>query len=272
MNIYLDIETIPSQDPQYLAALRDRIKAEADAEIAALKPPGNIKDPVKIEMWHQTERAAKEDLIRSESELKIDQQYRATSFDGAHGHVAVIGFAIDDADPITLCVDHKNLHGEQGERGAIAKFFHMIDKASTGQHQRPTFIGHNLVGFDLRFLFQRAVVLGVRPPASIPFHAKPWDERVFDTMTKWAGDRNRVSMASLCDALGLAGKGAELGEEIDGSMVWDFIQAGRISDVAIYCAGDVIRTREIHKRLTFAFYYQQAEERIFVGDSELTTA
>lgn len=34
-------------------------------------------------------------------------------------------------------------------------------------------------------------------------------------------------------------------------MVWDFVRAGRIADVATYCAGDVERVRAIHKRMTF---------------------
>jgi hypothetical protein len=69
---------------------------------------------------------------------------------------------------------------------------------------------------------------------------------VFDTMLMWAGSKGRVSMDKLCSALGVMAKGEELGgEEIDGSMVWDFIKAGRIEDVATYCKGDVIRARRI---------------------------
>jgi len=51
--------------------------------------------------------------------------------------------------------------------------------------------------------------------------------------------------------LGIDAKGSELGDEIDGSKVWDFIREGRIADVAAYCGGDVARAREMHRRLTF---------------------
>ena len=125
------------------------------------------------------------------------------------------------------------------------------DRFDPSSHRRPVFVGHNLVGFDLRFLFQRSVMLGIRPPIWMPVNPKPWDESVFDTMTAWSGFGNRVSLDKLCRAFGIAAKGSEIGEEIDGSMVWNFVQAGRIADVAKYCAGDIERTREIHKRLTF---------------------
>ena len=46
--------------------------------------------------------------------------------------------------------------------------------------------------------------------------------------------------------------GSEIGEEeMDGSRVWDFVQAGRLDDVAEYCRGDVERVRLLHRRLTF---------------------
>lgn len=258
MNITLDIETIPTQDERRIAEIRDDIVAQAEAEIAALKPPGNIKDQVKIEAWNATERPAKEDAIRAEAETKADEKYRATSFDGALGRIAVIGYAIDSDEPVTLYADPFD---HNAESSLLVAFFTAIERAHQSYRDMcPVFIGHNVVDFDLRFIYQRAVVLGVKPPAIIPFNAKPWDDVVFDTMTRWAGIRGRVSLAKLCDALGLPAKGID-GEEIDGSMVWDMVKAGRIADVAKYCAGDIERTRAIHKRLTFAARpYPIAEE------------
>ncbi len=48
-----------------------------------------------------------------------------------------------------------------------------------------------------------------------------------------------MKLANLCKALGVSCK--ESG--IDGSKVWDYINAGQISDVADYCAEDVMATR-----------------------------
>ena len=100
--------------------------------------------------------------------------------------------------------------------------------------------------FDLPFIFRRAVILGVEPPMFLPRLPKAWDESVFDTMVQWAGHGNRISMDALCEALGIPGK-----DGMDGSMVCEAFLQGRIKEIAGYCRGDVHRTREIYKRLTF---------------------
>lgn len=235
MNIYLDIETIPGQAP----GLLERFAAEVTA-------PAQYKKPESIAEWK-----------RENGPAAAEEAWRKTSFDGAHGHVAVISYAIGEDAPATLFAERYG-HPDT-EREILTRFFAAVDEASSRQLAggtrsgvAPTFIGHNVVDFDLRFIFQRAVMLGVRPPACIPFDAKPWDKTVFDTMTAWAGARNRVSLDKLCKAFGVDGKGSEIGEEIDGSKVWDFVKEGRIAEVAMYCAGDVERVRHIHKRLTFA--------------------
>ncbi|MNT91954.1 putative 3'-5' exonuclease related to the exonuclease domain of PolB [compost metagenome] len=65
-------------------------------------------------------------------------------------------------------------------------------------------------------------------------------------MTQWAGHGNRISLDNLCTALGLPGKG-----EIDGSQVYDYWKAGRIAELIAYCADDVHKAREVHRRMTF---------------------
>jgi hypothetical protein len=46
-------------------------------------------------------------------------------------------------------------------------------------------------------------------------------------------------------AFGLPGKGG-----VDGSMVAGMVRAGRIDEVAAYCADDVRRVRAIYQRMT----------------------
>ena len=60
--------------------------------------------------------------------------------------------------------------------------------------------------------------------------------------------KDRISMDRLCKILGIPGKG----DGPTGADVWPMVQAGRIDEVGEYCRQDVSRTREIHKRLTFA--------------------
>jgi hypothetical protein len=113
-----------------------------------------------------------------------------------------------------------------------------------------TVVGHNVLQFDLRFLFQRYVINGIRPHAIIrdAVKAKPWDNTVFDTMTRWAGTGNRISLDKLCKALNVkTPKG-----EITGATVWDFVKAGKIDDVMAYCLRDIEATRTVYSRMVFA--------------------
>ncbi len=224
MKIYLDIETIPGQAPDIRQEIAD-----------AITHPGSMKKPETIERW-EIEKKPQE----------IEDAWRKTSFDGARGEIVVIGWAIDDAPPQ---VAMRDVGGN--ERLMLSMFFEAVrDKEML---KRPIeWIGHNVRDFDLRFIFQRAVILGVQPPFRLPHDARPGSEWVYDTMTAWAGWGGRVSLDRLCKAMDIPTKGAELGgEEIDGSKVWDFVQAGRIRDVAMYCMGDVDRVRAVYRRMTF---------------------
>lgn len=237
MNIYLDIETIPGQSPN----VREALAASAALEKADVRAPSNYKDEAKIADYIAAKHAEIDD--------SVDERWRKTSLDGAYGQIVVAAIAIDDAPPVAF------YHPEWAiaERAILHTLFDALQAAyDPARMTRPTFIGHNIVSFDLRFIFQRAVLNGVLPPSIIPFNARPWDTTVFDTMTEWAGVGNRVSLDKLCSAFGIPTKGSEIGDEIDGSKVWDYMQAGRIADVVEYCKGDVERVRAIHRRMTFA--------------------
>jgi hypothetical protein len=232
MNIYFDIETIPAQDPIAI----ELIKADIEKQKLLVKAPSNYKDQEKIDAYIKAEQ--------DKLDADFDATYRKTSFDGGLGEICCIGYAIDDKPPVSI-------YGVS-EAFILNKFYQeLMDEYNPSSQQRPKFIGHNIVSFDLRFMFQRSVMNNVKPPMMIPFSAKPWDESIFDTMTAWAGHGNRVSLDKLCKIFNIPLKGSEIGEEIDGSMVWDFYQAGRIADIARYCEGDVERTRQAYKRMTF---------------------
>jgi predicted PolB exonuclease-like 3'-5' exonuclease len=65
-------------------------------------------------------------------------------------------------------------------------------------------------------------------------------------MLMWSSDpHKRGSMERICKALGIPGKG-----DFDGSMVAETWPVDR-QKVIDYCKNDVIRTREMYKRMTF---------------------
>jgi len=210
---YVDIETIPSQSPELLSRFAEEVTA-----------PAQYKKPESIEKWMAENR----DAVARERLAK-------TSFDPAHGHICTIAWARDTDDLVS--VSHADT--VKGEAATLRAFFDSLDP-----YQSTTFVGHYISGFDLRFILCRAVVLGVPIPRNIPRNPKPWSDRVFDTMTAWAGDRDRISMDSLCAALDLDGKG----DGLDGSQVAQAWADGRHDEIAEYCRQDVERVRAIHQR------------------------
>ena len=219
--IILDIETIPTQS----AKISDYIAAN-------IKPPATIKLPASIEKWHK--------------ESKLDAVFEAvgkTGLDGAFGQVVVIGFDLyNDGRPATV-------YGLD-EREVLTRFNTALEGIAPSMWSATTVVGHNVLSFDLRFLIQRYIVNGIKPHPIIATAAtaKAWDNRVYDTMTQFAGFGNRISLDKLCVALDIESpKG-----EIDGSMVGQYVADGRIEEVSEYCKRDVIATREVYRRMTFA--------------------
>jgi hypothetical protein len=238
--VYFDIETIPVQSPELIAEMRADMKAELDEALACIRAPANYKDQAKIDEYVNT----KHDELVAAHEGKVQDAILKTSFDGGLGQICVIGWATEDDAPHAYSVADLT---PASERQLLRDFFCVLTDAYSPTN-RLTLIGHNVIGFDIRFLWQRAMVLGVKPPAHcLPRDLKPWGDSAFDTMTAWSGLKDRISMDKLCRIFGIPGKGG-----IDGSMVWPMVQEGRIADVAEYCRGDVERTRAIYRRMTFA--------------------
>lgn len=231
MNIYLDIETIPSQDP----ACHADILAEIETAKAEARAPSNYKDPAKIREYVSTRIA--------ELDAQAEDRWRSTALDGTRGEIICVSWAIDDLP--TCCT----LRGPDGaESTLLSGFFAALGVAIKESHGRlPRFIGHNIKDFDLRFIFQRAVIRGVRPPCNLPHDARGNNEHMYDTMLAWAGWGNHISLDRLCRALGMPGKT----DGMDGSKVWDAVQAGEIQKVADYCRQDVECVRAVYRRLNF---------------------
>lgn len=221
--ITIDLETIPAQ--------RDELR-QMVAE--GVRPPGTLKKAESIAEWEATQRAA-----------AVEQAVESTSFDGGLGQIVVIGWAVDDQAAQSVQVIDLTL---QAEADMLAGFFVHMKRITAGTSGlRPVIVGHNVAGFDLPFLWKRAIVHGIRPPLWIPRDPKPWSDTVFDTMTQWAGTKDRISMDRLCRILGIDGKG----DGPTGADVWPMVKAGKLDEVAAYCRADVERTRGIYKRLMF---------------------
>jgi len=241
MNIPFDIETVPTQNAELAAQIAQQCLADRDDALAAVKAPSNYKDADKISAYITSER----EKILANFESDVKTKIEKTSLDGGLGQIVCIGWAVDDGD--TRCLQVVDLSAKS-EAAMLEVWFDDLNKLHGGNPStRPLLIGHNHVGFDIPFVWKRAVVHGIKPPFWFPRNPKPWADSVFDTMTQWAGDRERIKMDALCRILGIPGKG-----DISGADVWPMVQAGRLDEVSEYCRADVERTRAIYKRMTFA--------------------
>lgn len=229
MQIFLDIETAPTEDVDTIAAIR-----------AGIRPPASYKKPESIAAW-----------MAAEGEAAALEAVGRTALDGGAGQIICIGLALDDEQaPAVLCRD-----ADETESDLLRRFFVVVQdwtasgvvldaEGSTVWPDAPYFIAHN-AAFDLGFLWRRCVVHGLRPPFPLPGpNARP-NRDYGCTMLAWAGYRERVSLQALCRALGLSDPKADGG----GAQAWQWWRAGDYDLVVRYCAGDVEAVRAIWHRL-----------------------
>lgn len=223
MELFIDIETIPDQREGALERIRLGITA-----------PGQYKKPESIAEW-----------LRDNGDTEAENQWRKTALDGGAGQIVCIGYAVED-EPVQVI--SRQLHESEGVM--LVNFNQAISEALQDRNETShqiTYIGHNVLGFDLPFLYKRFVINRIRPRARLYQNARHGGDNLFDTMQAWAGYGSRISLDNLCSALGIPSPK----EGIDGSQVWDYVQAGKISEVAEYCKRDVEAVRTIHRRLNF---------------------
>ncbi len=214
--LFLDIETIPCQRP----GMFDEIKA-------SITPPANITKQETIDKW-----------MSENASTKASDQWRKTSFDGTLGEIICVGFAVGDGNVRTV-------YRKADEKQFLFEVFHEIAAICPETSQ---IVGHNVISFDLRYLFQRAVINSVYPAIDL-HHEDRHGHHVYDTMIAWSGyDKDkRISLKNICAALGIPVKS----DGLDGSKVYDYWRDGRHDEIAAYCAEDVEATRAVYRRLTF---------------------
>ena len=109
------------------------------------------------------------------------------------------------------------------------------------------FVGHNILYFDLRFIYQRSIIHQIKPSRDLPF-ARFRNAPIYDTMQEWSKwGREHASLDLLSKALGIPSPK----EHLDGSKVYPYYRAGKIAEIVEYCKRDVDSVRQVYRRLTF---------------------
>ncbi|MFN2531502.1 MAG: ribonuclease H-like domain-containing protein [Pyrinomonadaceae bacterium] len=137
---------------------------------------------------------------------------------------------------------------EQEEKQSLQDFLHFMRSFDPDTDE---LVGHNILGFDIPFIFQRCLVhcISARPFVNLGEYTV---RGVFDTMRQWwLGDRrSRVSLDDIAWALGIESSKTA---EAEGSKVFDLYQAGKLAQIREYNLNDVRVTRKIYERMVACF-------------------
>ncbi|MDB4726131.1 hypothetical protein OAF54_01750 [bacterium] len=246
MNITIDIETIPQQGDALeleIEEAKNNFKAPSSLTKTQAAKDLGITDSKEIKYTSADDMRARWEREMPEINPAIivesaEKEWRKTSFDGGKGEVISIAWAVEDGE-----IEGEYRHLGDCESTMIRSCFDFIHHQLNDRP--PFFIGHN-IEFDLKFLFRRAVVLGIKPPFELPHNGRH-GVQYWDNMIAWCGFKDRISQDNLAKALGLKGKP----DAIDGSLVWDYVKAGKELEVSNYNIDDVDQCRQIYNKLNF---------------------
>ena len=165
----------------------------------------------------------------------IEQLYRDTAISGDFGRIFCIGFALEDSKVQIISGDEKKILKEWWKAA----------------EQGDCFIGHNIMDFDIRFIYKRSVVNKIKPCAkhlNLSF-ARYRNFPIFDTMKEWEKWSNSyIALDALAKILQLP---SSKDGGIKGSQVFDFFLAGKYKEIYEYCKRDVELVRQVYNRMLF---------------------
>ena len=136
---------------------------------------------------------------------------------------------------------------EEDEKRALTSFLNLLKDFDPDTDE---IVGHNILGFDLPFIFQRCLVnnISVRPFVDLSeFQVRG----VFDTMHHWwLGSKRHVSLDDIAWALGIESSKTA---EAEGSKVFEMYQSDKLAEIREYNLNDVRVTRKVYERMVECF-------------------
>ncbi len=194
-------------------------------DIETIPADDDLKDTV-LDVY----KRKKASIDKTDAEL-----YEYTSFEGTFGRICCIGVIKENYKGI---IRKEVFKGK--EKTILQEFWKCAEDVDR-------FVGHNIWGFDLPFIYKRSIINQVKP-RNLNF-ARYRNMPIYDTMCEWElwNFGAKQSLDSLAKVMDLPTSK----DEMDGSMVWQYYQDGRIDDIAKYCMKDVELSRKIYYKMTF---------------------
>jgi hypothetical protein len=136
---------------------------------------------------------------------------------------------------------------EHDEHQALTEFLRLMANFDRATDE---IVGHNVIAFDLPFIFQRSLIQHVPVPPFI--NLGEYSVRgVYDTMRRWwCGDRRTVSLDDIAWALGFESSKTD---EVEGSKVFDLFYQGKLAEIREYNLNDVRLTRRVYERMVAVY-------------------
>lgn len=185
---------------------------------------------------------------KTEEESSVDLK---TALNGDFGRLLCIGY-IDEtpggkAKRGVIGWDEESGAFTLNEREMLAEFWQLL------RGFRPNFdriVGHCIFDFDLKFILKRSVIHGIPPTVDLSF-ARYRNTPIYCTCAEWErwSYGAKISLDKLAKVLGLPSSKAE---GVNGSHVFDMFQRGEYRALRDYCLRDVVLTRAIYRKMTFA--------------------
>lgn len=258
--ITIDVETRGTTDEAVIAGLRE--------ELVEQDPPEQIRGTAARVL----ERAGYLEHYRGMTKGKrewLEEHWGSTLLE-ARLEEAVERSAVDTLVAEALCVavfcDDDELGDiyhcmpdiEEGANNAAdekSMIYLLMEDLGKAAGPETVWVGHNLRGFDLPLLIQRARRFGIRPPEHFP----KWEGgrargRIFDTMVECACARPFVSGEEAARAMGLPFKTVEWkGAAMSGERVAEALAEGAYGVIREYCLADARAERELARALTWGW-------------------
>ena len=217
--LFLDIETMPTTDENVI----ERI-------CKSIAPPANYKKQDTIDRW-----------MAENYEDEAKSRVGRTALSGGVGGIITTTYAFGEDD--VVCLTNKEMSMD-GEKDLMERFIKVVNDRKLPYIK---LVGHNIINFDILFLKQRAMILGVKGLRdAIPLHARYSGDQVYDTMTEWAGFRNTIKLVELCEFFGIPCKTALS----SGDQVYGVAMSGDWDTVTAYAVEDIVSLREVYRRMS----------------------
>ncbi len=256
LKAFVDIETIPPDE-----SLKYKLKPDVLRRLLREAKPTNTveqKTPNNENTFPQAKDTSGSENVDSGGDDSHDcpnggcteEMFRRLALHAEYGRILCIGVILEkDGVEIRKGVfgfdkETRKLHMDESK--TLRGFWQLLKQEFNPRHD--LIIGHNLMDFDLPFIYKRSRIKRVKPSIQFNF-ARYRNAPIFDTMREWAMWNLRETSISLSLLAELLEVGLEKTEGIDGSKVYDEFLADNHALIAEYCLQDVEVSRAVYYQM-----------------------